>query len=327
MPDFNIVKLPESIGRGIDKVAKFFTGKGNVEIDRHKCLTEAQTELDAAAIRDGKAVYRDGNFMQLFQPILEEANQGFDDAEKNNMVECLYIGLDQVQHLKDEDVAPEPLDADWMLRWRNVAKLTSHKELQDLVGKILAEEVKNSNCISYRALDVIKNLRRTDLQMFMDVCQYVFAGKSLLRSDGIHHGIQGFSFPDIPYQSLLHLDDVGLLRASEILHKTQRRPYDGQLFPPVFLFNSFAVFFPDIDEVSIPCYPLTAAGRELYPLLNLEAPSTEIIQWIAEHLANDRFPDASKKRRVIVRPANRNDVNLDEQILEINPSSPTGDAG
>jgi hypothetical protein len=124
MPGTSLLQLPDSLGKGINKMVNFFTGNKNVDIERHKRLTEAQTALDVAAIRGGTVSYRDNKLVPLVEPMLLEANKDLDRAEQNNLKDCLMLGLEQTSFLKDEEVSSEPLDDDWMLRWRQTARFT-----------------------------------------------------------------------------------------------------------------------------------------------------------------------------------------------------------
>lgn len=78
------------------------------------------------------------------------------------------------QQLSQEDhVSEEPVEEDWATRFFNIAEDISDEEMQRLWGKILAGEVKQPKSFSLRTLDLLKNLSRTEAEVFNRISNFV----------------------------------------------------------------------------------------------------------------------------------------------------------
>ena len=75
----------------------------------------------------------------------------------------------------DSIKAPQQLDKDWFFKWMSAAEEVSRKDMQEVLGKILAGEVKRSNTFSIRTLDIVKNLTKTDVELFQKLCDISFS--------------------------------------------------------------------------------------------------------------------------------------------------------
>ncbi|MCH7597962.1 DUF2806 domain-containing protein [Patescibacteria group bacterium] len=56
--------------------------------------------------------------------------------------------------------APQELDKDWFLRWMEISQTVSRENVQDILAKILSEQVTTKDTFSLRTLDVLKSLSR-----------------------------------------------------------------------------------------------------------------------------------------------------------------------
>jgi hypothetical protein len=152
----------------------------------------------------------------------------------------------------------------------------SHKALQGLVGRILAEEIKSPNSISYRTLDTVKNLDRKDLELFTKIAPFVFLNQCLLKFEAWPNGII--------YNNILNLCNAGLILMSDACIKLTKDKH----IKFILEFHSILVDIQNAEEAVIPIYKLTEAGINLYPFLNIPDISLEVIESIAARVAEDR---------------------------------------
>lgn len=90
--------------------------------------------------------------------------------------------------------------------------------MQEVWGKILAEEVTQPGKISFRTLEVISNISRTEASLFETACKIAFNDGMILKFNS------EISFDDygIDYTNLLILRSTGLIYDSDTLNITYR---------------------------------------------------------------------------------------------------------
>lgn len=77
--------------------------------------------------------------------------------------------LQITEHARDglpDDVSDDPVDEDWATRFFSSAQDVSDTQLQQLWGKLLSGEVAKPGSASFRTLDILRNLSRTEAEAF-----------------------------------------------------------------------------------------------------------------------------------------------------------------
>lgn len=172
----------QNISKGSGRVWNLLFGKKEAEIRRTQMLVAAQTQHDCELILSGKMENVDGKLVartdgeSLAANILAVEQQ----QEMKNLAGNVATALEVLQQTPDEEISDEEVDPDFFARWRREAKVIGNPELQAIWGRILAEEVKRPDTISFRALDVIKSLTREEAEIFCDVGRYAIGGAYLL---------------------------------------------------------------------------------------------------------------------------------------------------
>jgi uncharacterized repeat protein (TIGR03899 family) len=144
--------------------------------------------------------------------IIERARERFAYKEINRQINLESIVEKSTKYLKDS-VSEEPVDEDWRTRFFNKAQDVTNEEIQEIWGKILAEEVTQPGKIGFRTLEVISNLSKVEAQLFEKACKIAFTDGMILKLN------RGDSFDDfgIDYSSLLILRQAGLIYESDTL--------------------------------------------------------------------------------------------------------------
>lgn len=121
------------------------------------------------------------------------------------------------------------LDQDWVLRWRGFAEQTSHENLQELWGKILAGEVKRPGQFSFRLLSFLNNLSYEEAIEIQKIGPLVLNGsiyndRELLEQRGLNSDF------------ILKMVDMGVIHPSSIglgmilqFHQDKEKEVEGFL--------------------------------------------------------------------------------------------------
>ena len=177
-----ITNTSENLPKGFGKIWNALCGKHDADVQRYKMLTAVQTQKECELVFSGKADFIDGELVESAQQgnITAQILVNEQQQEMQNLAGNVAVALEELKNTPDEEISDGEVDHDWFARWRREAKVIGNPELQVLWGKILAEEVREPDKISFRALDVIKNLTRKEAEIFCEVCRYTVSGANLL---------------------------------------------------------------------------------------------------------------------------------------------------
>ncbi|WP_027361086.1 DUF2806 domain-containing protein [Halodesulfovibrio aestuarii] len=174
----------QNISKGSSRVWNLLFGKKEADIRRTQMLVAAQTQKDCELILSGKMEHEDGKLVartdgeSLAANILAVEQQ----QEMQNLAGNVAVALEELKNTPDEEISDEEIDPDFFARWRREAKVIGNPELQIIWGRILAEEVKKPDTISFRALDVIKSLTKEEAEAFCEAGRYAAMGGHLLKA-------------------------------------------------------------------------------------------------------------------------------------------------
>lgn len=254
----------QNISKGSGRVWNLFFGKKEADIRRTQMLVDAQAQKDCQLILSGKMEHVDGKLVARTDGKSLAANilaveQG---QELENLAANTAVALEVLQQTPDEEISDKEVDPDFFARWRREAKVIGTKELQFIWGKILSEEVKKPESISFRTLDVVKNLTCVEAELFQEVAKYT------LYDTGVTVDyLVGFSCDrEEAKKNILRLESCGLISRSEerlsIRHSAE------------MLDHKYVLQFNDYDLVvrgglieSVKVFPFTSEGVSCIALL------------------------------------------------------------
>lgn len=205
--------------------------------------------------------------------LLERANQRIyaksinEERNIERIIEVAAEHLESSNNISDEDV-----EGDWVTRFFDIAKDISNEQMQYIWGKILAGEVSKPGSFSLRTLDTIRNLSKSEAQLFQKIMPCILrtgglaflpSNESLLRKYGVK------------YIDLVLLDECGLLN---IANSLSSRPTLSSGEEKDYLNCKSLIRLINKEDSSIilnlGLYKLTAIGMELFSILKTE-PSTD----------------------------------------------------
>ena len=163
---------------GLSRLFNLVSGKREADIERYKVLSRAKTFREACEVyqearhllpasspRNGS--HKENGDLDLMRPMMEESEK--------NLLASLGIAYERIQsepempEYSENEIPSQTL----FNRWRHEAQFISEKELQQLWGNILAEEIIRPGSISLRTLDVLKNVSMAEAEIFSELCDYV----------------------------------------------------------------------------------------------------------------------------------------------------------
>lgn len=205
--------------KGIGKLTDLLLSKKLREEKRLDDLSAAQTKKDIELIENGLAEYRDGKFLlmedQIGNPtsalglILTQNKQ--DQSE--NLGKCLGKAYEYLAEKDDKEINDEQISGTFFNKWVNYGKEVSEEELQDLWGRILAEETADPNSVNYLVLNTLSMMSKYHLENLIKLMSYT-AGR-IIYVDNCKAD-KSYWFEDISQFDLEELVDLKILEGIEL---------------------------------------------------------------------------------------------------------------
>lgn len=190
----------------------------------------------------------------------ENIMQRIEFQEKKRLVNIASVVESAAEELIDKEVTNHEPDPDWTARFFDCVQDVSSEHMQKLWAKILSGEVENPGRTSLRTLDTLRNMTKRDAELFERLAGFVIDGEFIFHEASVVERHQVIRFGD-----LLKLQDCGLISVVPFLEKT----FSEKGFKKLMLPYQAEVLLITADDgirakLTIPQFPLTAAGRQLY---------------------------------------------------------------
>lgn len=105
--------------------------------------------------------------------IQERANERRNNVESKKQENIEKITAGAVKQLND-DAKPENIEDDWIANFFNNCSLVSDEEMQKIWSKILADEGNRPGSFSKRAINIVMNLDKSDIELFTNLSTFVW---------------------------------------------------------------------------------------------------------------------------------------------------------
>lgn len=113
--------------------------------------------------------------------------------------------------LKD-DARPEAMELDWIANLFSKVRVVSDNEMQDLWARVLAGEANSLGSFSKRTVSLLSDLDREDARLFTDLCRFVWIIDKETVPLVLHSEGEIYKRYGIDFDTLSHLDSIGLIR-------------------------------------------------------------------------------------------------------------------
>jgi hypothetical protein len=184
----------------------------------------------------------------------------------------------------ETEVSSESVDPDWITRFFDIAQDISNEQMQELWGRVLAGEVKQPKSFSLRTLETLRNITSEEAQLFENIAPYMLCSGSSFIYNNISD--KKGSLP-ISYEDVAQLIEIGLVQSGNMVTMNYYNDSTNEVVRNMscgdYLF--FLTQPPQMHTLSIPVYPLTLIGNELYNLLTI-VPDIDYLKTIMKELKN-----------------------------------------
>lgn len=237
-----------------------------------KKMTDAEAyeiEKIGKAIRDNcdmPIVYNQDGTLQIdtsdYESLIKRTGLrlAFQEVKKQENIESVVDNAYQLLE-QEETVSNEPVDNGWIIRFMNSVSDISDEDLQLLWSKILAGEVKKPNTYSLRTLEVLKNMSKSEADLFQKISE-------LITDDFIINNEHLTKKYGITYSDILKLDDCGLINSDGMISRTitlHDKKVILQTDDYVFIYNELGKV--DRPQIKLDVFLLTEAGRSISAIL------------------------------------------------------------
>lgn len=187
------------------------------------------------------------------------------DLERSlNLRKIAILAESEILAAPARPVSRQPVNAEWMIRWRECAEDVFHAESQVLWAKTLVTELAAPGTYAPGTLGALRQLNHDDLEVLRIIGKYAFPGFIYNADDYFKRETHKHWF-DV-------MEDLGLMNHSVSMLDLRDEPTDhGCLYLPCANKALKVTGMQRLERVEIPIFRLTRVGRQLFPLAVIEA--------------------------------------------------------
>ena len=230
-----------------------------------KKLVDAKAEVEASKIRAVGEIEISELRKRTVERFLHE------EERKQERLEFIY---GKTFPLLEPDADPSKVDDDFIVYHSEHARLVSDDEMQRLWAKVLAGEVNKPGSFSKRTLEFLSTLEKDEAHLFTRLCSFVVSDLGLPTPVILNHDASIYVQLGINYNSLSHLESIGLIRFHRLTG--WHRGFSGQdvLLDYFGDVRSFKILTPDQTNRYILRYgkaEFTQTGEQLSRIAGAES--------------------------------------------------------
>ena len=228
-----------------------------------------------------------GKFSEVINDLLKSGKMSYTEFYKaNNFLKIAELADDTIKKEKHE-YKSELYEFDWFVRFYEAAGNISDVKMQVFWSKLLAGEIVNPNSYSLKTIDVLKNIRQKDAELFAKVCSHSTFHSKVFFLPNYKNYLKECS---VDYSEILYLSELGLINAAGTLELTLRLPQNTYTVLPgresVFLIkNGKEKSF----DFKLAIYPFTEVGIQLAQLQDNLVTTNDLILLSKEFLREEKM--------------------------------------
>ena len=274
-----ITRLIEVVSDGVGAVCRPYLIRRTADAHAYEMKVISETLNQIGEKQNLPVVYKNGQVEIWQKPddktlILPEITiedrymKRIDYQERKRQENIENVTSVAARELSAETDAPdEAPSGDWVTRFFNCAQEVSSDEMQELWGRILAGEIKKPGSYSLRTLDFIRNLTKSEAEIFEHLA------KKALQIPG---GTWIISVHDkkwlkderqiFPSQQFL-LGELGIMYPSDLSFEAFSTPDANEI---ALLSDDYLLLLNRGEiksKVNLPIWKFTGTGQELLPLI------------------------------------------------------------
>lgn len=316
------VQLPESGNIPIlSPIGKILMGLAGPLL-RYDARANAANEIAVAKIASGELVDAGHAFIPKLEEIKglpellyhSDVKSRLDNLESNvkKAIEYLQSKEDSI----NEGPNGTPINPDWLARWRREAECIGTPEAQLIWSRILAEEALAPGKISYRTLEVLRNISPVEAKLFAQVAKFALENRIIPLEPDVSK--TPFLFT---YSMASALMDIGLISPLDAIGLSIHGITNNRELKNKALARGKGFCILLSGEAPISCgfigYELTRAGRELLNIADIEVPSNDDIKEVFNYIVRHNRSKTHIKNIQAINMPNRNNINFDDVLFEV----------
>jgi hypothetical protein len=188
------------------------------------------------------------------------------DLERSlNIRKIAILAENEILNSPYDAISSQPINIEWMVRWRESAESVFNAELQALWAKVLVVEVAHPGSFTLSLLAILLQLNANDLEMVRIMAKYAF-------TDFIYYSSESYFDSDVFEGILDIMEELGLLSehsTSKVLKSKSRKTFE-LLLPCRSKALKISHANPD-KRLKLPVLKLTRAGKQILMLCDNEA--------------------------------------------------------
>lgn len=210
---------------------------------------------------------KSGKFDEVIEDLLSSGQMTYTEFYKaKNFLKIAKKADAQYSH-RQQDNKYNSYDFDWFMRYYEAAGNVSDNDMQDIWAKVLAGEIENPSFFSLKIIDVLRNMRKSDAELFVRFCEFSFdrgSGNIFLPNYDEYLKKSG-----ITYSNIMRLNEMGLIFNDALLTLN----FELAEEPKIILMNgnlimTLATQAEKSKKGRIKQYPFTKVGKELATLVS-----------------------------------------------------------
>jgi hypothetical protein len=216
----------------------------------------------------------------------QRAQHRLEYIESKRQANLERIAVEASQMLPDV-VSDVPVDEDWILHFFENAQDVCDAEMQQLWGRLLANEVATPQSYSKRTLQFLKTMDKQEALAFASLCSFAFADSTgwhfIFACDLTRQKLRK-AFDDLDFAS--HFTNIGLMSPHQLHHLSS---LDGQTL--AYFDNIYVVKTPpkavdgSLEYVYDHC-SFTQTGQELRRIVDAK-PVPGYVEQLSQYLADE----------------------------------------
>lgn len=204
-----LTKLIETIGEGLGEV-----GNSIFKFDSRKIKRIGNAKAES----DKQRIVKKAEGQAYALEVLDRAGKRFALEQYSKQMNLENIIVKSQELLRGQTVNNEPVDKDWTARFLSVAQDVSREEMQELLARILANEVTRPSTYSLRTLNLVRDLSKSELESFQKFVALSIITVGMVTVGAINR--DEFRKYGLNFIDYVQLTDIGLINPQMTLNLT-----------------------------------------------------------------------------------------------------------
>ncbi|PJD98034.1 MAG: hypothetical protein CK427_17190 [Leptospira sp.] len=250
-----LVKLIEVLSKGCGTISKPYFERKRIDLNNYEILSSAEAKAKAIEIisdvleRKGiESISIGKETISIEQSLILDKEihlKSIDERSKNRLIfqnqkaqmnieSISTVAAEELQNI--DEVSETPVDEDWITRFFKIAEEISNEQMQLLWGRILAGEITKPNSYSLRTLELLRNIKLDEAEIFLKFAELAISGNGIsfiYNPDNVDFLKKEFK---IKFEDRLLMQELGILNSNDLSYSIQ--PFSHTNPVPIFFKSS-----------------------------------------------------------------------------------------